>query len=257
MTRFAKRLALRLAVAAALVGLGLGGGASGEPLPKVALIIDDVGYRLSEGHRAVRLPGAVAVAILPHTAHSTLLAREAEARGKEVMLHLPMQPIEAAEDPGPGALQLEHTRSEFASIFAADLATVPYARGVSNHMGSLLTRNTGPMRWLMEELKEREPLFFVDSYTTAASVGLTIARESGVPALRRDVFLDGDLSPEAIELQWLRLLAKARESGAAIGIGHPHAETLTLLERELPRLAALGLELVPLTALLPGATDEP
>ena len=249
MTRLAKRLPLRLTVATAL--LGLGGAALAEPLPKVALIIDDVGYRLSEGHRAVRLPGAVAVAILPHTAHSTLLAREAEARGKEVVLHLPMQPIEAAEDPGPGALQLAHTRSEFATIFAADLATVPYARGVSNHMGSLLTRNPGPMRWLMEELKEREPLFFVDSYTTAASVGLTIARESGVPALR------GDLSPEAIELQWRRLLAKARESGAAVGIGHPHAETLALLERELPRLAALGLELVPLTALLPGAAHEP
>jgi polysaccharide deacetylase 2 family uncharacterized protein YibQ len=174
-------------------------------------------------------------------------------RGKEVVLHLPMQPIEAAVDPGPGALELDQTRDEFAAVFAADLAAVPFARAVSNHMGSLLTRHPGHMLWLMEELRAHGSLFFVDSYTTAASVGLQVARENGVPALRRDVFLDSDPTAGAIQAQWQRLLAQARAHGFAIGIGHPYEATLTLLERELPGLGnTSGLELVPLATLLQG-----
>jgi polysaccharide deacetylase 2 family uncharacterized protein YibQ len=83
-------------------------------------------------------------------------------------------------------------------------------------------------------------------------VGLAAAREYGVPALRRDVFLDADPAPGAIEAQWQRLLARARTQGAAVGIGHPYAATLALLERELPALAASGVVLVPLSALLHG-----
>ncbi len=223
-----------------------------EPLPKVALIIDDVGYRLVEGERAVRLPGAVAVAVLPFGTHSVVLAREADAQGKEVVLHLPMQPLADAEDPGPGALAMGQSRAELATVLAADLAAVPFVVGVSNHMGSLLTQQVDQMGWLMDELHHREPLFFIDSYTTAASVGLAAAREYGVPALRRDVFLDADPAPAAIEAQWQRLLARARAHGAAVGIGHPYAATLALLERELPALAASGVLLVPLSVLLQG-----
>ena len=223
-----------------------------DPLPKVALIIDDVGYRLAEGERAVHLPGAVAVAVLPFGTHSVALAREADAQGKEVVLHLPMQPLAGAEDPGPGALQIGQSRAELADVLAADLAAVPFIVGVSNHMGSLLTQQADRMGWLMEELRRRQPLFFVDSYTTAASVGLAAAREYGVPALRRDVFLDADPAPAAIEAQWQRLLTRARAHGAAVGIGHPYAATLALLERELPTLRAVGIVLVPLSELLPG-----
>jgi polysaccharide deacetylase 2 family uncharacterized protein YibQ len=223
---------------------------------RIALIIDDVGYRLDEGQRAVNLPGAVAVAVLPYATHSALLAREADAVGKEVVLHLPMQPLDTSVDPGPGALGIVQSRSEVAAVLAADLAVVPFARAVSNHMGSLLTQQQEQMGWLMDELHERNTLFFVDSYTTPESVGLTVAREHGVPALRRDVFLDNDPAPAAIEAQWQRLLTLARSRGVAIGIGHPHASTLALLEQELPRLAADGLTLVPLSALLP-ATEAP
>jgi len=243
---------LRFAMAVAVVAITAIGAARGEPPPpRLAVIIDDLGYRLSEGLRAARLPGAVAVAVLPHATHTVALARAADQHGKEVLLHLPMQAVDDTVDPGPGAIELDHTRAEFAAVFAADLAAVPFARAVNNHMGSLLTRHPGHMLWLMEELRSRESLFFVDSYTTPASVGMQTARENGVPALRRDVFLDTDPAPSAIEAEWLRLLALARARGTAIAIGHPHEATLALLERELPRLRAQGVELVPLEALLP------
>jgi hypothetical protein len=247
--RRVERVVSRILVLAAI---WLAAPAGADPPPKVALIIDDVGYRLAEGERAVRLPGAVAVAVLPFGTHSVALAREADAQGKEVVLHLPMQPLAGAEDPGPGALQIGQSRAELATVLAADLAAVPFVVGVSNHMGSLLTQKADHMGWLMDELRRREPLFFVDSYTTAASVGLAAAREYGVPALRRDVFLDADPAPAAIEAQWQRLIARARTQGAAVGIGHPYVATLALLERELPALAASGVVLVPLSALLHG-----
>jgi polysaccharide deacetylase 2 family uncharacterized protein YibQ len=227
--------------------------AQAQPALRIAVIIDDVGYRLDEGQRAVHLPGAVAVAVLPYATHSELLAREADAVGKEVVLHLPMLPLDSSVDPGPGALGIVQSRSEVAAVLAADLAAVPFARAVSNHMGSLLTQQSTEMGWLMDELRERDTLFFVDSYTTPDSIGLAVAREHGVPALRRDVFLDNDPAPAAIEAQWQRLLALARHRGVAIGIGHPHATTLAVLEHELPRLSAAGLTLVPLSALLPAA----
>ena len=233
------------------------GAANAPPPPSIAVIIDDVGYRLAEGKRVVRLPGPIAVAVLPHTAHGPALAREADAAGKEVLLHLPMQAIAADEEPGPGALELDQTRSEFAAVFAADLAAVPFVRGVNNHMGSLLTRHPGHMRWLMEELKARPPLFFIDSYTSAQSVGLRIAAEEGVPALRRDVFLDAVDDTAAIEAEWRRLLALARERGRAIAIGHPYPATLAVLERLLPTLPEAGVRLVPLAELFAAPEAAP
>lgn len=224
--------------------------AGDAPAPRIAVIIDDIGYRLDEGRRAVALPSAVALAVLPHAPHSMHLARAAHTSGKEVLLHLPMQALDAAETPGPGALALENTRLDAAAVLAADLMAVPFARGVNNHMGSLLTRERTPMLWLMEELRARGSLYFVDSFTTADSVALATAREQGVPALRRDVFLDGELSADAIAAEWRRLLALARERGSAIAIGHPHSATLDLLERELPVLDAQGVQLVTLTTLL-------
>jgi polysaccharide deacetylase 2 family uncharacterized protein YibQ len=117
-------------------------------------------------------------------------------------------------------------------------------------MGSSLTREPQRMRWIMEELRARDALLFIDSYTTADSVALQVARDVGVPALRRDVFLDGAVAPEAIEHEWRRLVARAHERGFALGIGHPRAATLELLERVLPDLASAGVELVSLATLL-------
>jgi hypothetical protein len=100
------------------------------------------------------------------------------------------------------------------------------------------------MAWLMEEIRLRGDLFFVDSYTTPQSVALKIAHEAGVPAVRRDVFLDPDHTPGTLEREFSRLKKLARRRGFAVAIGHPYPETLTLLEMELPKLSQQGFELV-------------
>ncbi len=213
-------------------------------LPAIAIIIDDIGHAASAGRRAIALPGPVAMSVLPHTPHGRSLAVEAHARGKEVMLHLPLQAESSNQYLGPGAILLDTTREEFAEVMLRNLAAVPHASGVNNHMGSLLTRHPGHMAWLMEEIKRHDGLFFVDSRTTRHSVALALAEESGVPAARRDVFLDNDPDPVRVAAQFDRLTRLALRDGAAIGIGHPHPSTMSLLEDMLPRIQRSGVRLV-------------
>ena len=127
---------------------------------------------------------------------------------------------------------------------------MPHVIGINGHRGSLLTRHPGQMLWLMEEIRARENLFFIDSYTHHESVALQIAQEAGVNATRRDVFLDPDRSPETVALEFERMKKLARKRGQVIAIGHPYPATLDLLERELPRLAEEGFELVRVSELL-------
>ncbi len=223
-----------------------------ESQPRIAIIIDDLGYQLDAGRRAIDLPGPVACAILPGTPRARQLAKVAHEQGKEVLLHLPLQAIEEQGPPDPGGITLDMSRDRFAEVFAEAIESVPFATGVNSHRGSLLTRHPGHMRWLMEDIRARDGLFFVDSYTTHESVALKIAAETGVAALKRDVFLDADPAPEAIQRELERLKAIAKQRGHAVAIAHPHTATLEILERELPRLQAAGFEIVPISALING-----
>lgn len=229
--------------------------AGAEDTPRIALIIDDIGQQLEPGRRAVALPGPVALAFLPHRPHVERLARAAERADKEILLHLPLQ----AEDRnrlGPGAVTLDMTRAAFRRTFRENLAAVPHVDGVNTHMGSMLTRHPGHMDWLMAELRAQAALFFVDSYTTDKSIATEVAADWGVPHARRDVFLDGERSREAIARQFERLMQIARDRGLAVGIGHPHPETLSFLEQALPALPERGIELVPLRELVSSRSEE-
>lgn len=218
--------------------------------PRIAIIIDDLGYALELGRRVTALPGPVACAVLPATPLGKLMAEAANAAGKDVLLHLPLEALGQQGPMEPGGISLDMSRVQFARIFAEDLRSVPYAIGVNSHRGSLLTQHPGHMRWLMEEINARGHLFFVDSYTTHASIALAIALESGVPAVRRDVFLDADASPGSVAKEFVRLKELARKYGTAVGIGHPYPATVELLERELPRLAEEGIELISISELV-------
>lgn len=226
-----------------MAGLLLSAAVPADP-PRIAIIIDDLGYELDAGRRAVNLPGPVACAVLPSTPRGRELARAAHTAGKEVLLHLPLQSEIDGMEQEPGAIRLDTTREQFARIFTESFESVPFAIGVNSHRGSLLTQHPGHMGWLMEEISARGDLLFVDSYTTHRSVALRLARENGIPSVRRDVFLDDDRDDESIAREFDRLKRLAKTRGLAIGIGHPHPETLAFLERELPGLGEQGFELV-------------
>jgi hypothetical protein len=225
--------------------------AAADNRPVIALIIDDLGNQRGTGSRAVDLPGPVACSFFPYGHYTAELARQAHARNKEVMLHLPMQaagPYQEVRE--AGELTVDMTYRQYRDTFTRDLAAVPYVSGFNNHMGSLLTRHPGNMAWLMQAAREAGNLFFVDSRTTAATVARQIAAEFGIPNSRRNVFLDDDTSPDAIRYQFRRLLRIARREGSALAIGHPHPATLDVLTDELQHLDRSGYRLVRVSELI-------
>jgi len=238
-----------------VLGLLLALPAAAQTPVRVAIIIDDLGNSQQLGRQAVELPGAVTYAILPQRPYSREIARRAHARGREVMLHLPMQTIDGRAL-GAGGLHLNMARDEFARELQASLSAVPYVSGVNNHMGSLLTQHPGAMRWLMEDLQCFDHLYFVDSRTDMRSVARRYAQEAGVANAQRDVFLDNEQDMDYVRAQFRHLIKKARQHGSAVAIGHPYPETLAVLAEELPLLAAEGIQLVPVSRLVERQRNE-
>jgi polysaccharide deacetylase 2 family uncharacterized protein YibQ len=247
---------IRAAISHAAVAVFIASSAIAAPTPRIAIIIDDLGWQIAPAQRVIDLPGPVACAVLPETPLGAKVTELAYSKGKDVLLHLPLQAMNREGLSEPGIIMLDTSRKRFAETFAANLAAVPHAIGINSHRGSLLTRHPGHMRWLMEEIGARGDLFFVDSYTTHLSVALSEAEEAGIPARKRDVFLDSDASPEGIAREFERLKALARENGTAIAIGHPYAITLAFLESALPELHKEGIELVGIRELVMGAAVE-
>jgi len=214
---------------------------------RIAVIIDDMGYRKEAGEQALALPGALTYAFLPQTPYAWQQATRAHELEREVMLHLPME-SDLGNALGDGALTLEMPREEFLDTLRRDIDSVPYVAGVNNHMGSLLTRDPTAMRWLMGRLREAD-LYFIDSRTTDATVAERVAQDNLVASARRHVFLDYIQDKEVVREQLKSLVETARHQGSAIGIGHPYPETLAVLAEELPKLQAEGIELVPASTL--------
>lgn len=238
----------RLLLLSLMLPASLSFSAQAAGTPSITLIIDDIGYNLRNGMRAVNLPGAITYAVLPHTPYSQRLAKAAHQQGKVVMLHAPMTNVHQRA-PGPGTLSPEMDKATFNAELAKALADIPFVQGVNNHMGSQLTQDKTRMQWLMQAVSQRR-LFFIDSRTTAASIAATTAQESGVPSMSRDVFLDHVRTPEAVNASFDLLLRMAQRNGHAVGIGHPHTVTLAMLEARLPELEQKGIRLISVPAQL-------
>jgi polysaccharide deacetylase 2 family uncharacterized protein YibQ len=195
--------------------------------PKCAIIIDDMGYHNEIGRGLMNLPLNLTFSFLPHAPYTRELEEIAYKIDRTILLHLPLEPQASQWDPGPGALYLGDVKNQ-SVVFERDLNMVPHATGVNNHMGSLYTEDRESMTSLLKLIAKKK-LFFIDSYTSANSKGFKIARELGVDAARRNLFLDNILSVEEICRQVKELVAIAKKRGSAIGIAHPNAETLQAL----------------------------
>ncbi|WP_166361220.1 divergent polysaccharide deacetylase family protein [Pseudomonas akapageensis] len=239
-------LALLCCLAGAALAAPAGPAAAPAVLHKayLSLIIDDLGQNLPRDRRALALPGPVTLAVMPDTPHASEFAREAHRAGKTVILHMPMDPAT-----GPYAWHPELPLTELESRLNAALAKVPYAAGINNHMGSRMTAEPVAMAWLMAELQRRH-LFFVDSRTSAGTVAAAKAQEAQLASVSRDVFLDDVRTTEAIGAQLQSAISLARKQGSAVVIGHPYPQTLDVLERELPRLKAQGIEWIEIRQMI-------
>ena len=196
--------------------------------PRIALVIDDMGYDRVNSALAVKLPPAVTLSYLPTAPDVQRQVRVARLRGHPVMLHLPMEAPSHRGRPGVNVLALKGSEEILRERMNRMLGSFDGYIGVNNHMGSRFTRDHGRMKIVLSELRRRG-LFFVDSRTSNRSVGGEVARQARVAYAVRDVFIDHDPEPEKIRARFAETERVARRNGSAIAIAHPRTSTMKLL----------------------------
>lgn len=213
--------------------------------PAVALVIDDLGIAAQRSVQALRLPKEVTLSFLPYGPVSVAVAQAAAAKGHDIFVHLPMEPLGDA-DPGPQALRVGDAPARLRHLLDAHYqrfaARVPVA-GINNHMGSRASADRAVMDTVMARVAEWG-VTYLDSLTTPDSVAGAAARRHRVPFIARDVFIDPAAGPDVVLAQLDAVEALARRRGVAVAIAHPHETTLAMLETWVRGLAARGLRLV-------------
>ncbi|AHJ76069.1 divergent polysaccharide deacetylase family protein [Kosakonia sacchari] len=203
---------------------------------KLAIVIDDFGYRPQTENQVLAMPQAVSVAVLPNATHAREMATKAHNSGHEVLIHLPMAPL-SKQPLEKDTLRPEMSSAEIERIISDAVNKVPYAVGLNNHMGSAMTSSLFGMQKVMQAL-ERYNLYFLDSMTIGNSQALRAASGTGVKVIKRKVFLDDTQNEGDIRRQFDRAVQLARRNGSAIAIGHPHPATVRVLQQALSSLPA-------------------
>lgn len=230
-----------------------------EPLlckPRVALIIDDVGSVRKPADGMLQVPAKLTWAVLPFTPYAAEYAEAARERGFEVILHLPLEPLDMKNDPGPGLIKRDWSDEQIIEQLEANLNQVPGAVGVNNHMGSAGTADERLMDLIMGHIKTKG-LYFVDSMTTDRSVGEIVARRHQVRFKKRHVFIDNLPDIDSKKKALRKLIKVALAEGEAIGIGHVRDGTAEAISAMLPEFEEAGIELVTVSELFEQGEDQP
>jgi len=206
----------------------------------IALVIDDVGYDLMALKRILKLSVPVAISVLPDAPFAHQAAALSQQAGQVVMLHLPMQPQDPSLQMGDDFLRANMDQHAIRQTFLRDLKKVPYAEGTNNHMGSKLTQLDSPMQWVMQLCRE-QGLFFLDSKTSSHSVAAKVARDSGIAWASRRIFLDHEMTLEAMQQAWQQARNCAAKQRSCIVIAHPRAKTVAFLENYLTKADAKNM----------------
>ena len=217
--------------------------------PMIAVVIDDMGLDKHRSERVTQLRAPLTLAYMTYADDIDRQTAQAHARGHELMVHMPMQPMSGSFDAGPEVLNVNLPVDELRRRIGWGLSRFQGFVGVNNHMGSRFTADAAGMRVVMEELSRRG-LFFLDSVTTGKSAAPEAAHRAGVPFAARQIFLDNEQSPQAVRAQLEKLETLARKYGSAIAIGHPHDATIEALAAWLPTVERNGFALVPVTAVV-------
>lgn len=221
-----------------------------RPSAKLAIVIDDMGTDMKKLKELVSIGSPVTIAVMPNMRFSRETSIEASSRGLDVIMHMPMEPKDVSDNnPGTDALLTVMTAEEIKSLMEAGFKTVPDAIGINNHMGSKFTEDAEHMQAVLQLIKKKN-MFFLDSRTSANSVGARLARQIGVRNADRNVFLDNNRDVKYIKGQIAEAARIARKRGKAIAIGHPYPETIQALRESVPGLDDIGIEVVRLSEII-------
>lgn len=221
-----------------------------KQVPTVALVIDDLGYNPNLAEELLKIDLPFTVSILPNLPYTNLISRMAIQKGKEVILHLPMEPYDYpnahVED---GTLLTSMKDEEIRRLIRKALKGLECAVGANNHMGSRMVEDEEKMRIILDEMKKRG-LFFLDSRTSPRSLVYDLAREMGVRTAKRHVFLDVQNNEEYVRKQLDQVAEIALHNSCGIAIGHLQPSTIRALRNHLPDLSKRGIRFVVLSEVM-------
>ncbi len=217
--------------------------------PMIAIVIDDLGLDRRNADRVAQLPGPLTLSFMTYADDLAAQTRAAHAAGHELLVHVPMQPLDNDLNTGFNVLRPDLPPDELRRRIAWALSRFDGYVGINNHMGSRFTADAGGMAVLFAEL-HRRGLLFLDSRTTPATVGDAMAARFDVPFASRNVFLDNEASADAVRIQLTKVEADARRTGFVVAIGHPHDGTIAALAQWLPTLSERGFALVPISRIV-------
>lgn len=219
-------------------------------LADIALVIDDWGYSNKALRESLDLGIPLTYAVLPHLPFSTKIAQRANEDGHEVILHLPLEPHNAEKHPlEKNTIFTSMSEEVIKNIIKDDIKSIPYLKGINNHMGSKATESEYVLNILFEQIKNNE-LYFLDSYTSNDSISPQVALQKKIAFIRRDIFIDNVSSKDHIKGQLMRAKNIAAEKGSAVVIGHAKELTIDILKEVIPELEKEGVRFVYLSDLL-------
>ena len=224
--------------------------------PRIAIVIDDLGYLSKNDREVLALDRRIGVAIIPDGPLAPVISRIAARQQRDVLIHLPLSGMRHDNcDFGATCPDPDWSPKRMAGHLHWASRRVENAIGINNHQGSRFTADQQAVGNLvlgiaLLDQMHQLPLFVLDSRTTPRSQLESEAANVGLATIRRNVFLDHDRCPAAIEQAWRQLLELSRRNGSAVAIGHPHPETIDFLARSLPELETENVELVPISRLV-------
>ncbi len=219
-------------------------------VPRLAFIIDDIGYTDSMAGQLRDLGIPLTAAIIPSAPYALSEAEQVHRFGLQEIIHLPMQSMNPGNHhPRDQFVLSDSSPDEIEALMKNARAFVPYARGLNNHMGSRITSDPAAMRRVLDSVKAAG-LFFIDSKTANDTVAFSLARRMNIKTVIRDVFLDDEQNYDYSSAQIRRLAELARKNGKALAIGHPFESTLAALRDAIPWLKQQKIEIVFASELL-------
>jgi polysaccharide deacetylase 2 family uncharacterized protein YibQ len=218
--------------------------------PRIAVVITDLGLSGAATETAIQqLPGSVTLGFSPYAKGLDQWTNLARAAGHEVLLDLPMEPIDYPDqDPGPYTLltSLDPKQNLFKMQWLLSRAT-GYI-GVTNQMGSRFTTSGPDLKPVLAAIKERG-LLFLDSRSSEQSVAAKMAKESGMAWAYNNRFLDATASRDAIDHQLDEIEKIAKKTGYAVAMGSAYPVTIERVAAWIPKAEAKGFAIAPVSAI--------
>jgi Uncharacterized protein conserved in bacteria len=219
-----------------------------EKQARLAIVIDDFGYRSNLLADFAAYPHPLTFAILPNHPHTGAAAQAARANGKEHILHFPMEAMGNASEESM-TVRVGDSQEKINKMLNDGLAQIPGAVGANNHQGSKVTSDEATIRKVMNAVKSQD-IYFLDSRTISSSKAESTARSMGIPTASNQLFLDGEADVGYIKDKIRQAVENAKANGTYIVIGHDRPATLQALKEMEPIFDEMGVEVVPLSQLL-------